>query len=182
MTKYEINQEYAKREKLLKKAAKKNDKITMGAQLHWIRENRECISLLDGYKNVYDYAADMIGTKKTTTSNMVATAEAFCERDDDGWLTSELKIKYRKFTFSQLNEMRQLSESELKSITADASVRDIRAIHKPVTEKRHGLVDEIADAAASLGKEEQEILLKLAKTMLAARQNDSSGAKIVKFA
>lgn len=164
MTKQEYNETYKNYEKRLLEAHKTNDRILIGALLNWMRDNRKHISLMDGYNNIYDYAKDMLGYKKTVTCNCISVTQRFGELDETGMPTGVLKVKYRKYDFCQLIEMRQLDEKTLKSVTPDMSVRQIKALYMPAKEKT--VPQQIAEAASRMDPRDQEKLLKIAQALL----------------
>lgn len=89
-----------------------------------------------GYETVFDYAAQELGFKKTTTKNMIAINYAFgCrnEREYGGIANSRtmsLQPAYEKFNYSQLTEMLSMSEKQRSQVTQDMSIRKIREIKK----------------------------------------------------
>lgn len=89
-----------------------------------------------GYKSVYDYAAQELGFKTTTTKNMMAINYAFgCrnERESGGIANSRtmsLQPAYEKFNYSQLTEMLSMSEKQRTQVTPDMTIKEIRKIKK----------------------------------------------------
>lgn len=169
MTRQALNEEYKTREDIMLRAHKDGDKTLVGAQLKWIRDNRKQVSLLDGYANIYDYAMDMLGIKRTPVCTLICVAETFGEKDDDGNLTGVLKVKYRNYDFYKLDVMRTLDAKQLKSITPDMSVREIKAIArpaKPVLVREKTVPEQIAETAALLDEEDQARLLRIAAALM----------------
>lgn len=102
-----------------------------------------------GYKSVYDYAAQELGFKTTTTKNMMAINYAFgCrnERESGGIANSRtmsLQPAYEKFNYSQLTEMLSMSEKQRAQVTPDMTIKKIREIKKQDKEIDFKTLDEI---------------------------------------
>ena len=87
------------------------------------------------YADVYEYAADQLGFKRTTVKNLIGIAETFGNRYYGSSScsilpTPELKPAYKDFNYSQLTEMLSMSEKQRSEVTPDMSVRQIREIKK----------------------------------------------------
>lgn len=89
-----------------------------------------------GYKSVYDYAAQELGFKTTTTKNMIAINYVFGSRNEreSGGIansrTMNLQPAYEKFNYSQLTEMLSMSEKQRDQVTPDMTIKKIREIKK----------------------------------------------------
>lgn len=126
-----IKKEFAKRETDIAKSIGNIEKsfLTIAFNLHWIREN-QCYKLT-GHKNVYEYAEEKYGFKKTTCHNMIAIIENFAMRSEhDGRIIEKIDECYKNFKMSQLVAMIGISEENRKGITADTPVRKIDEIRK----------------------------------------------------
>lgn len=90
-----------------------------------------------GYSDVYEYAADQLGFKRTTTKNLIGISEAFGNYYYHSFScsilpTPELKPAYQDFNYSQLTEMLSMSEKQRAQVTPDMSVRQIRELKKAI--------------------------------------------------
>ena len=94
--------------------------------------------LLDDYASIYDFAKDKFNIGSTTCKNLLMIVDKYCieKSIDDEYSSSystvwsysyELDPKFKSFTYSQLLELKNLSDEELKDISPSMSVRDIKA-------------------------------------------------------
>ena len=105
-----------------------NSFITIGFQLHWIRENK-MYRVLD-YRNVYEYAEKEYGIKKTTCSNIISIIENYAERDAAGNVVESIADCYRNYSASQLVAMLGMDDEMKQQVTPDMSVRAINRMRK----------------------------------------------------
>lgn len=105
-----------------------NSFITIGFQLHWIRENK-MYRVLD-YRNVYEYAEKEYGIKKTTCSNIISIIENYAERDAAGNVVESIADCYRNYSASQLVAMLGMDDEMKHQVTPDMSVRAINRMRK----------------------------------------------------
>jgi hypothetical protein len=74
-------------------------------------------------KNIYEYAYQAFGFKRTSVKNMISVYQNYCERER----FAALKKEYELFSYSQLVEMLSLSPENRKRITPDMTVSQIRS-------------------------------------------------------
>lgn len=75
-------------------------------------------------QDFYDFIETQFGFKKSMTCVLIQVAQKFGER---GCVLAE---KYRKFTWSQLQEMVSCSDDLLEKITPEMAMREIRVLKK----------------------------------------------------
>lgn len=125
-----MKQEFTERSQIIREQMRniQNAFITIGFQLHWIRENNMFRVL--NYKNVYDYAEKEYGLKKTTCCNFISIIENYAERDENGEVIESIADCYRNYSASQLVAMLGMNEDMRQQVTPDMSVRAINRLRK----------------------------------------------------
>lgn len=125
-----MRQEFTERAQIIREQMRniQNAFITIGFQLHWIRENNMFRVL--NYKNVYDYAEKEYGLKKTTCCNFISIIENYAERDENGEVIESIADCYRNYSASQLVAMLGMNEDMRQQVTPDMSVRAINRLRK----------------------------------------------------
>ena len=125
-----MKQEFSERSQIIREQMRniQNAFITIGFQLHWIRENNMFRVL--NYKNVYDYAEKEYGLKKTTCCNFISIIENYAERDENGEVIESIADCYRNYSASQLVAMLGMNEDMRQQVTPDMSVRAINRLRK----------------------------------------------------
>ena len=125
-----MRQEFSERSQIIREQMRniQNAFITIGFQLHWIRENNMFRVL--NYKNVYDYAEKEYGLKKTTCCNFISIIENYAERDENGEVIESIADCYRNYSASQLVAMLGMNEDMRQQVTPDMSVRAINRLRK----------------------------------------------------
>lgn len=93
----------------------------------------------DGYKDIWEFAADQYGIQRSTASRWMDLNEKF-SRDGNSPILAE---QYRGFGKSQLQEMLYLDDSQIKEVTPDMTVREIRSIRKPENVSAYGTVKKV---------------------------------------
>lgn len=88
-----------------------------------------------GYADVYDYASQELGFKRTTTKNLIGISATFGNLYYHSFSssilpTADLQPAYQDFNYSQLTEMLSMSEKQRAQVTPDMSVRQIRELKK----------------------------------------------------
>lgn len=150
-----MKQEFRERSQIIKEQMLniQNAFITIGFQLHWIRNNNMYRVL--NYKNVYEYAEKEYGIKKTTCCNFISIIENYAKRDASGEVIESIDDCYRNYSASQLVAMLGMPDEMKQQVTPDMSVRAINRMRrgeeeKPVTEPAAAPVTiSIAEPAAS---------------------------------
>lgn len=135
-----MKQEFSERAQIIREQMRniQNAFITIGFQLHWIRENNMFRVL--NYKNVYEYAEKEYGLKKTTCCNFISIIENYAERDENGEVIESIADCYRNYSASQLVAMLGMNEDMRQQVTPDMSVRAISRLRKG--EPEPGTVEE----------------------------------------
>ena len=125
-----MKQEFSERAQIIREQMRniQNAFITIGFQLHWIRENN-MFRVMD-YKNVYDYAEKEYGLKKTTCCNFISIIENYAERDESGEVIESIADCYRNYSASQLVAMLGMNEDMRQQVSPDMSVRAINRLKK----------------------------------------------------
>ncbi len=125
-----MKQEFSERAQIIREQMRniQNAFITIGFQLHWIRENNMFRVL--NYKNVYEYAEKEYGLKKTTCCNFISIIENYAERDGNGQVIESIADCYRNYSASQLVAMLGMNEDMRQQVTPDMSVRAINRLRK----------------------------------------------------
>ena len=125
-----MKQEFSERSQIIREQMRniQNAFITIGFQLHWIRENNMFRVL--NYKNVYEYAEKEYGLKKTTCCNFISIIENYAERDENGEVIESIADCYRNYSASQLVAMLGMNEDMRQQVTPDMSVRAINRLRK----------------------------------------------------
>ena len=125
-----MKQEFSERAQIIREQMRniQNAFITIGFQLHWIRENN-MFRVMD-YKNVYDYAEKEYGLKKTTCCNFISIIENYAERDENGEVIESIADCYRNYSASQLVAMLGMNEDMRQQVSPNMSVRVINRLKK----------------------------------------------------
>lgn len=125
-----MSQEFSERSQIIREQMRniQNAFITIGFQLHWIRENNMFRVL--NYRNVYDYAEKEYGLKKTTCCNFISIIENYAERDENGEVIESIADCYRNYSASQLVAMLGMNEDMRQQVSPDMSVRAINRLRK----------------------------------------------------
>lgn len=129
-----MRQEFTERAQVIREQMRniQNAFITIGFQLHWIRENNMFRVL--NYKNVYEYAEMEYGIKKTTCCNFISIVENYADRDEGGNVIESIADCYRNYSASQLVAMLGMDEETRQQVSPDMSVRAINKLRRGETE------------------------------------------------
>lgn len=103
----------------------KNGFVAAGYYMKQMRDNEYYKDY--GYETIWDFAEDRYRIKKATASRWMAINDKF-SKDGNSPI---LAVEYQEFERSQLQEMLYLEDSQLKRVTADMTVKEIREIRKP---------------------------------------------------
>lgn len=115
--------------------------------LYWIYNNGSFKAL--GYDNVYDLAKNEFNIARGTANNFINIVERFGKKTE-GKAIEEIDENYKGYKSSQLIVMLGMSADELKKVSAEMSVRDIKGI------KKESDID--SDKKSSPDKEEKDII------------------------
>lgn len=91
------------------------------------------------YTDVYDYARQELGFKKSSVKNFIAISDTFC-LVQKGTKTMFLEDKYERFKYSQLCEMLSLSDKQRENVSPDMTVKEIRALKKEMSGQTSGQI------------------------------------------
>lgn len=117
-----------------------------------------------GYQDVYEYAAQELGFKKSSVKNFIAISYQFgCtdQRAINGCAhvrTMSLQQPYEKFQYSQLCEMLSMSEKQREQVTPDMTVKQIRDLKKELKkapEPEQITIDDLESAGQTSGQKEE---------------------------
>lgn len=99
--------------------------IAIGFYLKCVRD-RELFKE-EGYQNIWDFAKAEYGLSKTYTSRYMSMNDRFSENGN----SPNVQEKFKAFDKSKLQEMLSLEDEQLKQITPEYRVEDIRNLRKP---------------------------------------------------
>ena len=131
-----IQTEFRKRTGIIREqlANIQNSFVTIGFQLHWIKEHNMFRNM--NYKNIYEYAEKEYGIGRSSCSNLICIIENYAERDGKGEVIESISECYRNYSSSQLVAMIGMPDSMKKEVTPDMSVRAINRMRKGIPEKQ----------------------------------------------
>lgn len=134
--------------------------IVMGFILKQVDE--ECLYRFDGYKNIYEYGKKKFGQSRSTVNR----CKNINTKYSVGGNSRELRPEYRGYCRSTLQEMLDMSESDMELITAKTpgdqarelkkAIKEQQAIEKAEQENSLPLIQMAAEAAADGETQEQE--------------------------
>ena len=81
----------------------------------------------DGYKDIWEFAEDQYGIKRSTTSRWMAMNEKFSDGGNSPFLAEE----FSGFGKSQLQEMLYLDDKQIEEATPQMTVKEIRELREP---------------------------------------------------
>lgn len=112
--------------------------VKIGWYLKHIRE--EELYKEGGYQNIWECASDLFSLTQSTASRFMKICEKFSENND----SPELDRRYEGFDKSQMIEMLPLNQEQIKQISPDMTVKQIRQIkensHKETEENRESYI------------------------------------------
>lgn len=144
-----MKQEFQKRAQVIKEQMRniQNAFITIGFQLHWIRNNNMYRVL--NYKNVYEYAEKEYGIKKTTCCNFISIIENYADRDENGEVIESISGCYRNYSAGQLVAMLGMPDEMKQQVSPDMSVRAIKRLKQGEPESPAEKVVPVREAATA---------------------------------
>ena len=98
--------------------------IAAGYYMKYIRDNE--LYKEDGYQSIWEFAEANYGIQRTTASRWMAINDKFSKGGNSPILAEE----YKDFEKSQLQEMLYLEDEQLKQVTPDMTVKEIRESRK----------------------------------------------------
>lgn len=81
----------------------------------------------DGYKDIWEFAEDQYGIKRSTTSRWMAMNEKFSDGGNSPFLAEE----FSGFGKSQLQEMLYLDDKQMEDVAPGMTVKEIRELREP---------------------------------------------------
>lgn len=144
-----MKQEFQKRAQVIKEQMRniQNAFITIGFQLHWIRNNNMYRVL--NYKNVYEYAEKEYGIKKTTCCNFISIIENYADRDENGEVIESISGCYRNYSAGQLVAMLGMPDEMKQQVSPDMSVRAIKRLKQGEPESPAEKIVPVKEAATA---------------------------------
>lgn len=138
----QIEREFRQRARVIREQMQniQNSFVTIGFQLHWIREHN--MFRVMNYKSIYEYAEKECGIGRSSCGNLISIIENFAERDENGRVVESISECYRNYSSSQLVAMVGMPDSMKQQVTPDMSVRSINRM-------RRGIPDKQAEEAAA---------------------------------
>ena len=100
--------------------------VRIGRELFLVK--RDKLYVIDGYKDVYEFAKVKFGFGVTSTKNFINVYTRFA--NDDGSYYINVKEEYRNYSLSQLIELLPVSEEDIKKYKPSQTVEQIREIKK----------------------------------------------------
>lgn len=95
-----------------------------------------------GYKSVVEYADKEFGFKQASTYNFISICDRF-SRKNKGYPTVYLDDKFKDFNFTQLVEIKSLSDDDIKKIDSSMSKREIREKKKELKKNKSEKIIEV---------------------------------------
>lgn len=99
--------------------------IAIGFYLKCVRDRE--LFLEENYGTVWDFAKEEYGISKSTASRYMSMNDRFSENGN----SPNVQEEYRAFDKSKLQEMLYLEDEQLKQVTPEYRVEDIRNLRKP---------------------------------------------------
>lgn len=140
--------------------------------LHWFYVTKAYESV--GYKNIYDMAQTEFGIARGTVSDFIHVVERFAKRDESGNILETIDEKWKNFKSSQLIAMHGRTDEELKEVSADMSVREIKKALKPKADEaaEDAPENDTAGTADSTEDAPKEAPLKVVERQVLVRFNN----------
>lgn len=127
--------EFAKREKSIKKNVSSIDKSLekIAFDIYWINAKKAYIA--GGYYNIVAYAKAKFGYSKTTCYEFIGIVDRFAKRDENGAYLEEFDPIVKGYSTSKLSCMIDLTNEQITAkLKPTMSVRDIKAAVKAIEE------------------------------------------------
>lgn len=99
--------------------------IAAGYFMKYIRDHE--MYREDGYANIWEFAEDIFGIKRTTASRWMLMNDRFSVNGNTPILADE----YKAFGKSQLQEMLYLEDEQMEEVNPDMTVKEIRELRSP---------------------------------------------------
>lgn len=99
--------------------------IAAGYFMKYIRDHE--MYREDGYANIWEFAEDIFGIKRTTASRWMQMNDRFSVNGNTPILADE----YKSFRKSQLQEMLYLEDEQMEEVNPDMTVKEIRELRSP---------------------------------------------------
>lgn len=101
--------------------------LEVGATLYRVRQEK--LYEIEEYEDIYEYASDKFGLKRTTTSNFMNMFIRFGTLDEGYSIKGySLKDEFKEYNLSQLTELVSVPEDDIKKFTPSMTVKEIRSV------------------------------------------------------
>ena len=101
--------------------------IAIGFYLKCVRDRN--LFEEDNYQDVWDFAKSEYGISKSTASRYMSMNDRFSENGN----SPNIKMEYKSFGKSQLQEMLYLEDEQLEQVKPEDRVEDIRNLRRPMS-------------------------------------------------
>ena len=158
--------------------ATKKSLFEISARLLIIKE--EELYIEDGFKDVYEYAEQILGYKKVMVYKMIQTAENFIEEEKIGKkmeYVSVIKHYDKDYSLSQLMELNTVDIDKVKlwdeegTISPDMTVKEIRDIVKSTKRKPEDIIEEQDETETETTQDAEEQGDRIAEAMRDYRES-----------
>lgn len=92
----------------------------------------ECLYRFDGYRDIYEYGREKFGQSRSTVNRCMNINTKFSV----GGNSRELRAEYKGYSRSALQEMLDMSESDMELITAGTPVDQVRELNRAITAQK----------------------------------------------
>lgn len=99
--------------------------LTIGKTLNDVETQK--IYAFAGFENVYDFAKENFSLGETSVKNYISVFKRF---GDPSTYSGRLKEKYKEYSFTQLVELIPMKDDEIKKVTPEFNIKEIRSIKK----------------------------------------------------
>lgn len=89
----------------------------------------------DKYNSLVEYAEDNFGFNKSSVYRFISICERFSTRSQGDAPTMFLDDRYKMYSLSQLGELISLNDDEIKQISPDLTIKQIRQFKKSLAEQ-----------------------------------------------
>lgn len=128
---------------------------TLNAAFALYEINTKGLYRIDGYKNVQELGFDLFGLKKSSVYNLINIVDRFGEKIENGKPVEVIVDQYSGYSQSQLGVMVGHTDDELKNITPEMSVREIKEVLKQSKPDEPEKEPEQRDAKGKSGADDQ---------------------------
>lgn len=125
-----VEQEFKERANIIREQMRniQHSFLSIGFQLRWIKAHN--MYRLGNYKNIYEYAENECGIKKSTCNNLICIIDNYAKRDSNGEVIEDIEECYSNYNASQLVAMIGMPKELQEKVTPEMSVRTIKQLRK----------------------------------------------------